>query len=234
MRPGTTLELLACLSLDWSRTDLTEGRLTEEQIATLEDRMRALSKWVRFLANPFRRRAGKRRSNDENLDVIQGYIADSACDVFIADLWKRCLVQTKPDDEEDSLFRQQAMIEEMGIHGILVQQQRLKDIELRPDKRPTREGIKGSGAWTEIADNIFGVHRPHLWKPVPDTVLEIDILKQRYGEWPLAIEFDWDPRRGKITGGKSVEYDQPAARGEAGANVISQFLDTGRKGHGRR
>ena len=77
------------------------------------------------------------------------------------------------------LIRQQAMLNEMGVHGILAQQQRLKDIELRPDKRPTREGIKGSGAWTEVPDNIIGVHRPALWKPVPDNVLEVDILKQR-------------------------------------------------------
>jgi hypothetical protein len=111
-----------------------------------------------------------------------------------------------------------------------VQQQRLKDIELRPDKRPTREGIKGSGAWTEVPDNIFGVHRPALWKPVPDNVLEIDVLKQRYGKWPLAVEFDWDPDRGQISGGRSVEYDQAAAMGEGGSNPIDQKLHAGRGG----
>jgi replicative DNA helicase len=230
MRPGTTLELIACLSLNWSRSDLTEGKIVPEQLAQLQLRMEQLSKWIRFLENPFRRRAGGKVTNEGNLDVIQGYLADAACDVFIADLWKRCLKETRPEDEEEALYRQQAMAEEMGVHVILVQQQRLKDIELRPDKRPTREGIKGSGAWTEVPDNIFGVHRPALWKPVPDNVLEIDVLKQRYGKWPLAVEFDWDPDRGQISGGRSVEYDQAAAMGEGGSNPIDQKLHAGRGG----
>jgi hypothetical protein len=180
-----------------------------EQIQ-LEERMHLIHPWVRFMKNPFRQR-GTKRSNERNLDIMQEQIADSGCEVFIADLWKRCLVQTDPDDEEEALIRQQAMCEEMGVHAILVQQQRLKDIEARPDKRPTREGIKGSGAWVEVADNIIGVHRPALWKPVTDNVLEIDVLKQRYGKWPLAIEFDWDPDRGMVSGGRSVEYEMIAA-----------------------
>jgi replicative DNA helicase len=236
MKGGTTLELIACMSLtakdpselgDWSRTKLTTpadypGWLTEQRVGVLEQRMRDLSRYVRFLANPFRRSSGEKTSNERNLDLVHGYISDSGAEVFVADLWKRCLAKAAPEDEEEALYRQQAMAEELGVHCILVQQQRLKDIELRPDKRPTREGIKGSGAWTEIADNIFGIHRPALWKSVPDNVLEIDVLKQRYGRWPLAVEFDWDPDRGMISGGIPVEYEQPG-RGES-TNPIDRFV----------
>jgi replicative DNA helicase len=234
MRPGTTLELLACLSLDWSRSMLTEGLFDEEKLRVLEERMRLISRRVRFLANPFRRRSGAKPSNERNLDAVQGYLADSGCDVFVADLWKRCLVETRPEDEEEALYRQQAMAEEMGVHCILVQQQRSKEVEQRVDKRPTREGIKGSGAWTEVPDNILGVHRPALWKPVPDDVLEIDVLKQRYGKWPLAVEFGWDPDKGAITGGRSIEYDQPAARDEEGGNPIDKMVAKPREGKGKR
>jgi replicative DNA helicase len=238
MKGGVTLELLASLSLcetdpEWrcTRTDLQRGRLTEADLAKLEGRMRVLSRYVRFLANPFNRQAGvKRRTNAHNLDLVQGYVADSGCEVFVADLWKRCLVETRPDEEEEALIRQQAMLEELDVHGILVQQQRLKDVEMRPDKRPTREGIKGSGAWTEVADNIVGVHRPALWKPVTDDVLEADVLKQRYGEWPLAIEFDWDPKRGSVRGGRPVEYDVTASGGKAGNAVDAAVAEPKKKG----
>ena len=233
MTGGVTLELLACLSLEWSRSLLIQGKsqslglthpMTEEEVTQLRDRMAALSKYVRFLANPFRKRIGdKQKSNDRNLDVVQGYIADSGCEVFVADLWKRCLAVASPEDEEEALYRQQAIAEEQQVHCILVQQQRLKDIEARPDKRPTREGVKGSGAWVEVADNMIGVHRPALWKPVTDDVLELDILKQRYGKWPLAIEFEWDPDRGSIKGGRHVEYDVTASGGKGG-NAIDALV----------
>lgn len=213
MTGGTTLELIAIQSLGWSRGRFTEGKFTDEELAGLEVRMRELSKFIRFMANPFRRRTGQKASNERNLDLVHGYLADSGCEIFIADLWKRCLARADPDEEEEALFRQQAMLEELGVHGILMQQQRLKDIELRPDKRPTREGIKGSGAWVEIADSMIGVHRPALWKAISDDKLELDILKQRYGKWPLAIEFDWNPDKGSIAGGRSVDYDVPG--GEA-------------------
>lgn len=242
MTGGITLELLACMSLaekdtkeglgDWSRVKLKTpadypGWLTEERMAVLKRRMQELvERGLRFMANPFRRGAGGRPSNERNLDLIAGYIADVAPDVFVADLWKRCLVKAAPEDEEEALYRQQAMAEELGVHCVLLQQQRSKDIELRPDKRPTREGIKGSGAWTEVPDNIFGVHRQANWKPVPDDTIELDVLKQRYGRWPLAVECDWNPDRAIISGGRSVDYDQPTARGSETSNKMDRFLST--------
>lgn len=219
-----TLELIACLSLGWKRSDLYDvdgaeavGRerfLTHEQVVKIEERMHQLSEYIYFVRNPFRRRTGQKITNDNNLDVIQEHISDSGCEVFIGDLWFRCLKDTRPEEEQEALFRQQAMVEEMQVHAILVQQQRSKDIEQRADKRPTREGIKGSGAWTEVADNIIGVHRPALWKRVPDDVLEMFILKQRFGKWPLGIEFNWDADKGNIWGGASIDYDQPGESSE--------------------
>lgn len=221
MKGGMTLELLACISLGWSRTELMdpEGHPTSpihslEGRAALRERMALVATRVKFLANPFRRRGGEKRSNEKNLDLVQGYIADSGCPVFVADLWKRCLAKTEPDEEEEALIRQQAMVEELNVHGILLQQQRLKDIEQRPDKRPTREGIKGSGAWVEVADTIIGVHRPALFKRCDDLTLEVFVLKQRYGRWPLGIEHRWEPDSGSVKGGKPIEYDRPGEQNE--------------------
>lgn len=221
-----TLELLACMSCGFSRQKLQDGQLTEEELTMLGARAEALSKWVRFFDLPFNRGKGEKRTNDQNLDLVQGYVSDSGCDVFVADLWKRCLRHTDPDDEEQALVRQQAMCEELKVHAILVQQQRLKDVEQRQDKRPTREGIKGSSAWVEVADTILGVHRPALWKALDDTVFEIDVLKQRYGKWPQAIEFDWDGDSGLITGGRTVAYESHGEGNQGASGPVSDYFRT--------
>lgn len=233
MNGGMTLELLSCISLGWSRSELVEGKgpvATPEGRVMLQDRMTLLATRIRIMGNPFRRRTGEKPSNERNLDIVQGYIADSGCEVFVGDLWKRCLRSTEPDDEEEALIRQQAMVEDLHVHAVLLQQQRLKDIENRPDKRPTREGIKGSGAWVEVPDTIIGAHRPALFKRSADDKLEIVVLKQRHGKWPLAIEFDWEPDRGMIKNGRAIDYDRP---GEV--NEIDQHAGLGdhMRGKGR-
>lgn len=250
VKGGMTLEILATISLGWSRTWMLAGRradpgaplgedgmperMDEEHIAAFAERMNAIRPFVGFLENPFQRSLGeKKRSNAANLDLLHGYIADSAADVFVGDLWERCLVYTDPDDEKHALYRQKAMAEETNCHCILLQQQR-KDVELRADKRPTGEGIKGSGAWRDVASLVLGVHRPALWKAIDDDVLEVDVLKQRYGRWPLAVEFDWDGERGKISGGRTVPYDMPTeSSDDAFGGDFKQAKGRG-KGRGRR
>jgi replicative DNA helicase len=207
MGGGALLELLACLDTNTPRELVSQGTVTKEELIKLEESMHRLSLVCRFIENPFRRTAGERTTNERNLDLVHGYVADAAADVFVGDLWERCLVSDDPSDEKQALFRQQAMCVEMNIHALLLAQQRLKDIENRPDKRPTREGIKGSGAWTEVADTVLGVHRPALWKRVDDNILEVLVLKQRYGKWPLAIEFGWSAETGAVTGGRSIPYE---------------------------
>lgn len=216
MGAAETLELMACMSLGWSRTAVITGAVDDAQATLLEKREAQISAYVRFMSLPFGREPGKRYNNEAALDIVHGYVADSGCDVFIADLWKRMLRETRPDDEELALIRQQTIADETKVHCILVQQQRMKDIEMRHDKRPTREGIKGTGAWVEVGDTIIGAHLPSLWKRVPSDTIELGILKQRRGEWPLAIEFDWDPDLGLLENGRTIEWDPPGtARGDS-------------------
>lgn len=220
MGDTVTYEGLACASLGWSRSDLKTGRgkiATREGREEFRARLETLKARIRIMGNPFRRSVGEKNTNEKNLDLLQGYISDSGCEVFVGDLWKRCLRHTEPDDEEEALIRQQAMAEEMRVHCILLQQQRLKDIEQRPDKRPTRDGIKGSAAWVEVADTIIGVHRPALFKSVPDDTLELIVLKQRYGKFPLVVSFRWDPETGRVSNGRHVEYVHPGEQNEIDA-----------------
>lgn len=225
---GPTLELMAGQSLGFSRTKLVTGKISMAERNALEAEMRRISKWVRFLEVPFGRVLGERRSNEKSMDTIHGYIVDTGCDVFVADLWRRALSEMAPDEEEQALYRQQAMAQETKCHVILCHQQRLKDVEQRVDKRPTRESIKGSAALVEVPDTILGIHKPALWKNIPDDKMEIIVLKQRHGPWPLAIEFDWDPVRGVVWGGKSIDYKHPGEESE-----FDSFINSNNKSFGK-
>jgi replicative DNA helicase len=208
-KSAMTLEIVAALSLGWSRTDLMVGRFNADDQKELLGEMERLSEWIRFLDLPYGRGTGERRSNEANLDMLHQYVADACPDFFIADLFRRVLSETEPDDEEQALYRMQAMAQETQAHMLLVQQVRLKDVEQRSDQRPTRESIKGSSAWIDVADTILGWHRPALFKNVPDDTIQAIVLKQRYGKWPLAVEFDWNAEFGSLDRGRTLAYDRP-------------------------
>lgn len=224
-----TLELMAIQSLGLSRASFVEGTITQEERDAVVAEAARLAERIRFFELPFGRQPGKRGLNDENLDLIHAYIAETGADLFIADLWRRAVRQFDPDEEEAALYRQQAIAQETRCHCILLHQQRLKDIENREDKQPTREGLKGSGAWVEVPDTILGIHRPALWKNVADDTLAVLVLKQRHGPWPLAIEFDWEPEAGSIRNGRSVEFQRPGQSGE-----VDSFLAESTPKKGRR
>ena len=207
------LELLTLVDLGWSRTDLTEGNLSSEDVVKFEERAHEIAKVVRIMENPFAKERGQKETNEGNLDLIHQHVADSGCEVFVADMWDYCLVDDQPERVKRALRRQRAMVDEAKVHAILLAQQRLKDVEQRADKRPTREGIMGSSEWVQIADTILALHRPALFKAMEDDKLEAVIWKQRKGPWPLCVEFDWDPEFGSIEGGKSVPFQHVGEQG---------------------
>jgi len=193
MPPNDTLELMACISAGIQRKRVKTGQITEAEFQLICDRMDMIKEWVKFVDMPFHKERGVRHTHDEVLDVIHGYIADSGATLAIFDLWRRAFRRMKDEsDEQEALYRQQAIAEETNCHCILVQQQRLKDIEVRSNPIPTREGIKGSSAWVDVSDTILGVYLPGLTKRVSRNVIQILVLKQRFGRWPLTIEFNWN------------------------------------------
>jgi replicative DNA helicase len=105
----------------------------------------------------------------------------------------------------------QVMTRELGIHTVLVAQI-VKSVMQRKFKRPTMNDLKNAGALTEVADNIFGIYRPFYDPEValkqqlsygkeienvnsdPNANLaEILILKQRMGNVPQLLNFNFDP-----------------------------------------
>jgi KaiC/GvpD/RAD55 family RecA-like ATPase len=193
MSPHDTLELMACISLGIQRKRVKTGQISDAELVNLCATMEAIAEWVRFVDMPFHKERGVRHTHDEVLDEIHGYIADSGATIAFFDLWRRAFRRLKDEaDESEALYRQQAIAEETGCHCVLVQQQRLKDIETRANPAPTREGIKGSSAWVDISDTILGVYLPGLMKRVARNVIQVLVLKQRFGRWPLVIEYVWD------------------------------------------
>jgi replicative DNA helicase len=237
-------ELLAVMSLSEqgvvvSRAKLMAGQFDDELLGKIKERAGQIGAFVRFFDNPFGLERGEKsdqHANDRNLDLVHQMISDTGSDVFIADLFERCLGEVEEWAERRALWRVKAIAQATSCHVILLAQQRLKSVEQRVDTHPTREGVKGSSAWIDITDTGIGVHRPAQWKDDPDEVVEIDVLKRRFGRWPIRIEVPWDPDRGWFGAGTTVRYERPGtarAMTEQGEN-LDKMLDAARpKGKGR-
>lgn len=229
MGRATTIMLLAMMSLGqdeptgpWTRTAIVQGKLTAREQQWLKERSREIAEYVRFFPPPFQHEVTRRYRNHDALDVLGTQIADSGCEVYVLDMWERMIPDGRPEDERRALFRQQQITQETRTHGVLVCQQRGKDIEASDDKRPTREGILGSSAWIDISDHTIGVFRPALYKPIPDDLIELLVLKQRYGVWPMAVECTWDGDRVRLSDPRDVTRRLPQS---TKADGISGFLD---------
>lgn len=216
---------------------IVQGDLDDEAAHRVDKATRWITSKVAFMENPFFARDTTRKpSNDRNLDVLEGYLAEAGCDVAIYDLWERMLPWRRPDDVSGALYRMQAMHKEYAVHGVIVQQLLLKDVEKRADKRPTRESIKGTGGYVEVADFILGVHRDAQFKAVDDTSVETICLKQRKGKANWSIRWRWDGERCRVDSPEEIPFDPGLeAAVEAGdiGRIVKDVKDL-KTGRGRR
>lgn len=199
---------VTALPLEW----IVQGRLDDEQTAHVLRVTDFFSRRVRVMENAFfdemaRNRNKGRPDNDRNLDLLEGYLAECGCTVAIYDLWERCLVDDNPGSVARALYRMQAMHKLYSLWGVIIQQLRIKDVERRMDKRPTREGVKGTAAYVEVPDVLIGIHRDAQFKAVPDEWLEAICLKQRKGPANWAVAFNWRADVCGVSGGVEVPYD---------------------------
>lgn len=229
VRAPMTLELLTTLSLGWNRARMLHGKsnkiqmidgswakLSKEERIEFEERAHAISKRVVFLDNPFRRgsvRTEGRITNDDYLDILEHHIEASGCEIAVYDLFDRVLRDRAPHDEQEALWRMLEMGERLQIHQVIVHQQLIKGDGVRADMKPSLQGLKGSSAYVDAGSLILAPHLPARWKNVPDDKLQLFGLKQRY-DAPFAIEFDWDPRTGQITNGRTMPDDSRADVGD--------------------
>jgi hypothetical protein len=212
------LLMFAAFSLGFSRTKLWTGDITDEESRALKEEAKRIRAGkhplLKFMDRPFDRERvtrsdgkgfDKRRGNDWNLDVIHEHIEASGADVAIFDLFHKALVDMKPDDEKRALDRAQGIADATKTHLILLHHLNKEDLEKSPGHLPTRKAIKGSSAWLDAVDTVLATHVPACWKNIPMDTLEILVLKQKYGKWPLRVAFDYDADTGLISNGRDVE-----------------------------
>jgi replicative DNA helicase len=206
---------------------IVQGNLSDDETSRINKASRWINSRIRFMGNPFFAKDNTRKpSNQRNLDILEGYIAESACNVAIYDLWARMLVYRSNDDVESALYRMQAMHKEYRVHGIILHQIRLKDVEKRTDKRPTRESIKGTSAYVEVPDLVFGIHREGQFKRVDDNTIETICLKQRKGKANWAIRWGWNGETCFVGSPEIISYD-PGIENAVGIGDISSIRSKG-------
>lgn len=139
-------------------------------------------------------------ANTRLLEWVENQISRINPDICYWDLFEKKLVGKRIEQIDLALeyVQEMAKPDRANVHMGLLHQIRFKDVEKREDQRPTREGIKGTGAYVEVADQLFGVYRPAVYAKmselggIEDKFIEILCLKQRRGDWPWKITYRWD------------------------------------------
>lgn len=149
-----------------------------------------------WLANPMR------------IDHLEAVIRREAGQfpLFVLDVVGKLLVDRRPDAISEALVRVREIALGAQVHVMLVHHLNRDAAE----GRPTLEGIKGSGAFEEEADLIFGIDRPILRASAGrrrkmNDVLDVHVLKQRKGPAPLCVRYQFDGARYLLT--NEVEVD---------------------------
>jgi replicative DNA helicase len=121
--------------------------------------------------------------------------ARSRYGLVVVDLFDKTLPDLRPETITSALNRAQAAARTHGTHLLLLAQIR-RGVEKRGDKRPTREDLKGSGGFEEVADQILCVHRERVYDPdLEDDTMEVGVLKQRLGPFGQWLTYAYDAPR---------------------------------------
>lgn len=101
--------------------------------------------------------------------------------VTIFDLWEKLCPSKEQQIIAEYLDKTQTLAKECDTHCMMIHQTK-RGVEKRPDKRPTLEDLKNSGAYEETADLCVGLYRECYYNPeVSEDILEVGIMKQRRG-----------------------------------------------------
>ena len=142
--------------------------------------------------------------NEIRLDIVEQEVSTVKADVWVFDLWERLLASTNAADIAIALSRMQWMANHYKKCFIILQQiNREYSKGFNKSKiitAPKMEDIKNSGAFEEVADWILTLHRPGLYRDIPDNTIEMYCRKQRLGPWPWAISYDFNGAYSSISG----------------------------------
>lgn len=153
--------------------------------------------------------------NTRNLDYFEGTVAHASKTkrVIALDVFAKMLPDRRPDKVSEALVRIREMGKAYNVHICLLHHLNRE----AASGRPSLEGFKGSGAWEEEADLIFGLDRPILRasparrRKMVD-YLDIHLLKQRRGPAPLCLRYLFEGARYRLSG--EVEIDLAMLEGD--------------------
>lgn len=101
--------------------------------------------------------------------------------VCIFDLWEKLVPNKEQQVIAEYLDKTQQLAKDCDTHCMMIHQTK-RGVEKRPNKRPTMEDLKNSGAYEECSDLCVGLYRECYYSPeIPEDVLEVGIMKQRRG-----------------------------------------------------
>ncbi len=144
--------------------------------------------------------------NDKVMDWFENKLEEWEIDIFYWDLFELGFQDTKPASISWMLSRFQRLLEPTMKHGVALHQITFKDIEKNKNKRPTRDSLKGSGAYIERPDFVYTLYREGFYdRSITDDTLEVTCWKQRRGKAPFRIIFNWNGEKNKVSGGKEVD-----------------------------
>lgn len=131
--------------------------------------------------------------NERNLDVFEAEVERASATgkaVFFLDVVGKMLPDRRPDSLQEALRRLRGIAKRYAVHLCLVHHLSREGAE----GRPTLENLKGSGAFEEEADLVFGLDRPIMRagpakRPKMEDYLDVHILKQRKGPAPLCVRY---------------------------------------------
>lgn len=127
--------------------------------------------------------------------------------ITFVDLLSKRLPDDSPTAEKRALNKIQEAVhpENLNTHIVILHQTTMKEQEKYgvKDFRPTRAILKGSSAWFDVPDNVFGLYRPAVYtRGIKDDKFEVICLKQRGGEAQWKAIMKWEGEICKISGGR--------------------------------
>jgi replicative DNA helicase len=205
-------DIICSRTLKIPLSKIIRGKLTRKEKIDIEELLEVLhcsDNQLSFNKRPPKsvtKGGGPWEINDKVLDWVDSQIEGWKRDIIYWDLFEKELPDRRPQAISWALDRAQKIAQKHNIHLVLLHQIRLKDLEERKDKRPTRGSLKGSGAYIEVPDFVFALYRDGVYRSgIEDNELDLFCLKQRIGPWPFRIIFNWEGKYCRVTGGREAQ-----------------------------
>jgi len=187
---------------------LTDG--ARKRIKRVVKKMLGTDDRLTVIGNPFVA-LGENWNNATAIAKVEEILAEGSYDLAVFDLWERCLTVLDPQRIAAALIKMQVLAATYRTHVIIVQQlgRRVEDRTKIKSRRPSLVDLKNSGAYEEIANNVFLVHREKIYKRfVRDDLIEVIVAKQKRGQDGVAMVADFVPEICRLVNDRIVAIEE--------------------------